>query len=875
MAHIGLRRANSRVIPTDDDAEPVVEERRTGRNDRQRLHSLLHPQLRLHRPGFGLHGGSSTLTPQEEGEHAHCVPLRKLHQVWDLRERWRGFILFMIAAGSWVTLQHVRVDAMFAYSTYRVYTLAEQDLAEPYSEIATAGTLVNFLETGINKVMEAMAATEAGAVCPMCSVGVTPAPGDMYQLELADFICSDFDSKAGSSNYPRRDCAAENALWASSPSVHSAPCCSNNMLAGLSLALMAEYATIGTEYATFAELEALSNNETARYALFGEWTRLQISPGSVRGGSSETDHLIQIIVSRDGRMAGVSFKAAFIDQIWFPEVIRTWQEIWSQRYDDAGWGLFIVFVLFTTVDGLHELTDVGYEFRYLYRTARRRQGFDELSLLRKGALIVQVCFMQASRLFLLLIELPSILLPITLEILRFTGALSVINFNLCVSVTLAVMLARFFQEGQVIPAFQLFVLTIFHSTGQLINFSVIMVITILVAAEMHITVFGVYTPSYETTGEAFMQMFNHFATGKDFENDGGEYDNSPFGYVVLYVFSTLLLLLVLSQTFVAILVSAWQGAADRKAEIEENASLPPGFQKRAETRSLWAQFLESVVFSVTGYSLRAGAFGPQIKHALGHCTDVISGNLKHRRKQAEGFWATEEEALTAEEENELFLFNNGLTPRDHLRKLLMETSLSDATVDHVLGMYQGPEELSQHHDDHGVAETLRAKFNRQESTTNRLNAAEKGKGRTPPSLPSVNEGMGDDAGVGMLSRDDLREIATLIAAELAGLQQGSWKATSPRPAWTGSVAERASRALDAAEDKIEAALDAAEDKMEHAMHTASHGVGSVAKEMSHAFDSAADKLSDMFGGEKHDAAVVVQRHVRGHQARKRHTATGR
>ena len=35
--------------------------------------------------------------------------------------------------------------------------------------------------------------------------------------------------------------------------------------------------------------------------------------------------------------------------------------------------------------------------------------------------------------------------------------MTVISFNLCVSVALAVLLARFFQEGQVITAFQLLV----------------------------------------------------------------------------------------------------------------------------------------------------------------------------------------------------------------------------------------------------------------------------------------------------------------------------------------------------------------------------------------------------------------------------------
>ena len=81
------------------------------------------------------------------------------------------------------------------------------------------------------------------------------------------------------------------------------------------------------------------------------------------------------------------------------------------------------------------------------------------------------------RLFLLLIELPSIILPITLELVRFSGALTVIEFNMCVAITLAVLLGRFFQEGQVIPAFQLLVLTIFNAAEQLVNYLLIMLVT--------------------------------------------------------------------------------------------------------------------------------------------------------------------------------------------------------------------------------------------------------------------------------------------------------------------------------------------------------------------------------------------------------------
>ena len=114
-----------------------------------------------------------------------CVPLRRLTHTWDQRERWRGFVLFVLAAGTWATLQNVRVDAMFAYQTYRVYTLAENEVGQPYSAISTLRPLSDFLENEIVTIMSVMAATGPGAICPECGVGLTPRPDDMFGLSLA------------------------------------------------------------------------------------------------------------------------------------------------------------------------------------------------------------------------------------------------------------------------------------------------------------------------------------------------------------------------------------------------------------------------------------------------------------------------------------------------------------------------------------------------------------------------------------------------------------------------------------------------------------------------------------------------------------------
>ena len=519
-------------------------------------------------------------------------------------------------------------------------------------------------------------------------------------MELADFICSDFDSKAGSSHYPNRDCAVENELWAQEPSVLSAPCCSNATLALFSWLLMVMHEVDGVhEASTLEELEALANNiQEALADTFHSWIATQIS---------KSDDLIQIIISRNGRMAGVGFKARYIDERWFPDVIECWQEIWSQRYDSTWFALNLFWLIFFVIDAVHEAQDIGYHIRLIYRQTRDRPGFGELPFWRRVGKVLRAIASEAGLPFLMLVELPSIYLPVMLELIHVSGAITVINFNLCVAITLAVMLARFFQEGQVLPAFQLLVLTIFRSGEQLSNFAVIMGVTLLIATEMHVTIFGVYSDAYDDYGEALLTLFNHFAMGGDFENSG-EIDNSPFGFIFLYLFGQLVLFLVLSQFFIAILVAAWDSATELKASAAAETHMPPGFYWRPTHRSIVSRLLGSLIFFMTGYSMEARAFGQHVKHALSHCVDSLTKESEERREQASQMWATEADALTQAEEDNEFLLEQGLACRQILRQLLLsrEGGLSEWTTEHVLTMILGPVALD-NKDVSGVVAQLR------------------------------------------------------------------------------------------------------------------------------------------------------------------------
>jgi len=222
----------------------------------------------------------------------------------------------------------------------------------------------------------------------------------------------------------------------------------------------------------------------------------------------------------------------------------------------------------------------------------------------------------------------------------------------------------------------------------------IMMLMLMVISEMHMMIFGVYTDSYSTTGEAFMRTFQQFSIGEelDLEHD---YKNSPYGYIFLYLFSSVALLLVLSQFFIAILVAAWDSAAELK-EIElTNDQLPPGFSARDDERPIWLKAAHWLVFCFTGYSIPAGTWSVRIKHAMDHLLTSTEYTLHTRRKQANAPYAPASMALTKAEENGLFMLDLGLVLGRETEKGLKNVGLSAKTVKHLMDTYVPPQELKQ------------------------------------------------------------------------------------------------------------------------------------------------------------------------------------
>ena len=380
-----------------------------------------------------------------------AVPLHHLEKAWRRRQNWHQFIIFFLCAGLWSLLQHHRIDAMFAHTTYRGYKIAEQALPEKYSEHTTTAELGRFLDRGlVQKVLSAMDDKGEDGVCPDCDVGVTSKAGDMRTLSLADFICSDFDSTVDNHEYPTRNCTAVDEEWAAAPTVLAAPCCTNNTLAFQSLVLTALNQDSGDSGSGETGSGASGSGDTQQ--LFKDWAMRQI-----HGASGESGLLIQLVVSRGERMVGVTFKADVLDEQWFTHVVESYQLIWSQRYDDPWNVVRSLFFLFAFIDAISDFYEIAMDIGVL----RRIHGST------CGLRVVRAYLWRWETAYLFFIELPSIILPLIREM--FHLGLSVNQNNLFIGIVFVILLVRFFEAGQVVPAFRLLVLIMKKATESLVH----------------------------------------------------------------------------------------------------------------------------------------------------------------------------------------------------------------------------------------------------------------------------------------------------------------------------------------------------------------------------------------------------------------------
>ena len=168
-------------------------------------------------------------------------------------------------------------------------------------------------------------------------------------------------------------------------------------------------------------------------------------------------------------------------------------------------------------------------------------------------------------------------------------------------------MARFFHEGQVVEAYRGFELAVKKAALPLVRFVAISLVIISlmacmpdpsaephipaelrpicsahslaspIGADIHFTLFGPFTDLYDDYPEAVLVTFSTFATGMSFERESFEYQVAPIGYTIFYLIAVILMYLILSQFFIAIIVSAYDEAAREEEENEVNMRLDEGY----------------------------------------------------------------------------------------------------------------------------------------------------------------------------------------------------------------------------------------------------------------------------------------------------------
>lgn len=228
----------------------------------------------------------------------------------------------------------------------------------------------------------------------------------MTYLTLKDFVCSDFDSFAGSRDYPARDCVDADRAWSASPSSTTAPCCGNSTLVMASVAMMTEALAYGITELPLQTL--LSGGTDPSYSSTDYFVKYYLHHYSF---------LFQLIVSRNQRMAGVSYYARKTNKHDAPTRVEVVPGYWSFNYQSTRletvlWGLMLIGAGFTVAHDRRNLVE-----HFCGNAALLRQEDSMRYRHRRTCLAEFVHFSARWSAYVVAFEIPSIVLPLLFELL--------------------------------------------------------------------------------------------------------------------------------------------------------------------------------------------------------------------------------------------------------------------------------------------------------------------------------------------------------------------------------------------------------------------------------------------------------------------------
>ena len=345
---------------------------------------------------------------EEDGQPV-LLPVRRVAEELNWQENFRGFLLYLLFFAAYFSLNTVRLDWWHGHHTIKMLEASRLQLE---IKALVDGSSLPEASTYLVHGLPEIAVSLKEHRCLNCKVGITPINRDMNHLSLVQFICSDFDSTAGTDDYPSRDCAAADAAFSQSPSFALTPCCADASLVRASVALMAARYTDTKEIPQTLE------------GLLGGVTRL--ASELLEGTIDNTGGLFQVIVLRDLRAAGIQYYATWDDKRNAPGHITPKSEFWTYSYttDPIKTALLWLVLGFGVLGLAHEITQPWTENVDSY-----------LNYVLNP--------------FMLFIEIPTLVVPPLLEL--FKTFIDVSEYTMLVTLLELLLVIRLFEEGETAP----------------------------------------------------------------------------------------------------------------------------------------------------------------------------------------------------------------------------------------------------------------------------------------------------------------------------------------------------------------------------------------------------------------------------------------
>ena len=391
----------------------------------------------------------------EEDGQAVLLPVRRVAEELNWLENFRGFILFGLFFACYFALNTVRLDWWTGHETIKMLEASRDGLKIP--ALVDTGSLKDantYLVHGLPEIVVSLKENR----CLNCKVGITPINHDMNHLSMGQFICSDFLSIADSDEYPSRDCPAADAAFALNPSAteETTPCCSDATLVRASVAAMA---AVGTSVEVPETLEELLGGVD------------ELTSQLLEKHIDESGVLYQVIVSRELRMAGIQYYATWDDKVNAPGRITPKSQFWSYSYDhDVAKDYMLVLVLaFGILSLMHEIVQPWTE---------------NVESIRAYVLNP----------FMLLVEIPTIVLPPLIELLK--KEIDISEYTIFVTLLELLLVIRLFEEGEIVPPLRLFVSVLNHAGSMLLKFVVVLFPMIFITAAAQSQLFGPFDDGY-------------------------------------------------------------------------------------------------------------------------------------------------------------------------------------------------------------------------------------------------------------------------------------------------------------------------------------------------------------------------------------------